>query len=169
MFFQKFVHILEHMLKWHDIWTFIVHSKHTRKKHKAVERSYIPCRLSSSSGHHWNAHCWKNGNLLPLRGLSKHIQDIHRDSTIIREKALQIAACLGTGNSTGCGLMPWYLKISVHNWTGKWAQKKLLFIDQHAACSKNTTFLRKVKCVFFPANCTSQLQPLNFGIICTFK
>jgi hypothetical protein len=45
------------------------------------------------------------------------------------------------------------------------SSKILLFIDQCAAHPKNTTFLNTNKVVFLPANCTSQLQPLDLGII----
>jgi hypothetical protein len=45
----------------------------------------------------------------------------------------------------------------------------LLFIDYSAAHLKNTTLLSKVRVVFLPANCSSQVQPLDFGIIHAFK
>jgi hypothetical protein len=47
--------------------------------------------------------------------------------------------------------------------------KILLFIDQCAAQPKNTTFLQNIKVVFLPDNCTSQLQPLDLGIIHAFS
>jgi hypothetical protein len=45
----------------------------------------------------------------------------------------------------------------------------LLFIDHCAAHPKNTTLLSKVRVVFLPANCSSQLEPLDLGIIHAFK
>jgi hypothetical protein len=42
------------------------------------------------------------------------------------------------------------------------------FIDNCAADSKNT-FLRTIKAMFFAGNCTSQLQPLDVGIIHALK
>jgi hypothetical protein len=42
--------------------------------------------------------------------------------------------------------------------------KIFLFIDHCIAHPKNTTFLSNIKVAFQPANCTSQLQPLDFGI-----
>jgi len=53
----------------------------------------------------------------------------------------------------------------------KWVLKIkriLPFIDHCAADSKNT-FLRTIKAVFFPGNCTSQLRPLDVGIIHAFE
>jgi hypothetical protein len=41
----------------------------------------------------------------------------------------------------------------------------ILFVDNCAAHSKDTSFLRNVKVVQYPANCTSTLQPLDLGII----
>jgi hypothetical protein len=48
-------------------------------------------------------------------------------------------------------------------------RKILHFIDQHAAHSKNTKLFRNIEVVFVPANCTSQLQPLDLGVIHAFK
>lgn len=45
----------------------------------------------------------------------------------------------------------------------------LMFVDNCAAHSTDTTFLKNVKIVFYPANCTSVLQPLDMGIIKSFK
>jgi hypothetical protein len=44
-------------------------------------------------------------------------------------------------------------------------RKILLSVDQCAAYPKNTTFLSNIKVVFLPANCTSQLQPLELEVI----
>jgi len=41
----------------------------------------------------------------------------------------------------------------------------ILFVDNCAAHPKDTSFLRNVKVVWYPANCTSMLQPLDLGII----
>jgi hypothetical protein len=45
----------------------------------------------------------------------------------------------------------------------------LLFIAQCSAQPKNTIFLRNIKNIFFPANCTGQLQTLDLGIIHVLK
>lgn len=47
-------------------------------------------------------------------------------------------------------------------------RKVVLFIDQCPA-HKITSQLHNVEIVFFPANCTSELQPLDLGIIQAFK
>jgi hypothetical protein len=57
--------------------------------------------------------------------------------------------------------------ISMINW-GLKIKKILLFIDQCAACL-NITFLRNIKDVFLPGNCTSQLPPLDLAVIHSFK
>jgi hypothetical protein len=51
------------------------------------------------------------------------------------------------------------------------AQNKniLLFVDNCAAHPKYTSFLRNVKVIRYPANCTSVLQPLDFGVIKCYK
>src|SRR5215510_684285 len=40
----------------------------------------------------------------------------------------------------------------------------ILFVDNCAAHPKHTPFLRNVRVVRYPANCTSALQPLDLGI-----
>ena len=45
----------------------------------------------------------------------------------------------------------------------------ILFVDNCAAHPKDTSFLRNVKVVWYPANCTSTLQPLDLGIIHSLK
>lgn len=52
---------------------------------------------------------------------------------------------------------------------GSAARKVLLFVDRCAAHPPDTSFLRNVKVVFLPPNCTSRLQPLDFGIIHALK
>jgi hypothetical protein len=47
-------------------------------------------------------------------------------------------------------------------------RKIVLFMDQCPAHPVNLE-LRNIKLIFFPANCTSQLQPLDLGIIHAFK
>jgi hypothetical protein len=48
-------------------------------------------------------------------------------------------------------------------------QKNHSFLDNCAAHPKDTPFLLNVRVIRFPANCTSALQPLNLGIIHSFK
>jgi hypothetical protein len=45
----------------------------------------------------------------------------------------------------------------------------LLFLDQCSAHPQDTSYLKNVKVVFFPPYCTSILQPLDQGIIRSFK
>jgi hypothetical protein len=45
----------------------------------------------------------------------------------------------------------------------------LLFVDNCAAHPKNTSFLRNVKVIQYPANCTSVLQPLDLGVMKCYK
>jgi hypothetical protein len=45
----------------------------------------------------------------------------------------------------------------------------LLFVDNCAAHAKYTLFLRNVKVIQYPANCTSVLQPLDLGVIKCYK
>ena len=45
----------------------------------------------------------------------------------------------------------------------------LLFVDNCAAHPKYTPFLRNIKVVRYPTNCTSTLQPLDLGIIHSLK
>jgi hypothetical protein len=48
-------------------------------------------------------------------------------------------------------------------------RKTLLFIDKCPAHHPDTAFLHNIKVVFFPASCTSHLQPLDLGIIHSMK
>jgi hypothetical protein len=48
-------------------------------------------------------------------------------------------------------------------------RKVLLFVDKCPAHPPDTTFLKNVKFVFLPANCTSRLQPLDLGVIHCLK
>jgi hypothetical protein len=48
-------------------------------------------------------------------------------------------------------------------------RKILLFLDQCAAHPQDASYLKNVKVVFFTPNCTSILQPLDQGIIRSFK
>jgi hypothetical protein len=52
---------------------------------------------------------------------------------------------------------------------GAEGRKILLFVDNCAAYLQDMTFLRNVKVIQYPANCTSVLQPLDLGIIKYFK
>ena len=45
----------------------------------------------------------------------------------------------------------------------------LLFIDQCTAHPVDTDFLENIKVIFFPANCTSVLQPCDLGLIKNLK
>src|SRR5215510_2258344 len=45
----------------------------------------------------------------------------------------------------------------------------ILFVDNCAAHPNDTPFLRNVRVVQYPANCTSTLQPLDLGIIHSLK
>lgn len=48
-------------------------------------------------------------------------------------------------------------------------RKILLFMDQCPSHPPDTGFLKNVEVIFFPANCTSHVQPLDLGIIKNFK
>jgi hypothetical protein len=48
-------------------------------------------------------------------------------------------------------------------------RKILLFVDNCATLSPDTSSLRSVKVVFYPTNCTSVVQPHDFGLIKCFK
>jgi hypothetical protein len=45
----------------------------------------------------------------------------------------------------------------------------LLFVDNCAAHPKYTTFLRNLKVIWYPENCTGVLQPFNLGVIKCYK
>jgi hypothetical protein len=45
----------------------------------------------------------------------------------------------------------------------------LLFVDNCATHPKDTSFLRNVKVIRYPANCTRVLQPLDLGVIKCYK
>ena len=45
----------------------------------------------------------------------------------------------------------------------------ILFVDNCAVHPKDTSFLRNVKVVRYPANCTSTIQPLDLGLIHSSK
>jgi hypothetical protein len=44
-------------------------------------------------------------------------------------------------------------------------RRVLLFLDKCPAHPSDTTILKNIKVIFFPANCTSRLQPLDLGMI----
>jgi hypothetical protein len=48
-------------------------------------------------------------------------------------------------------------------------RKIILIVENCAAHPKDTPFLRNVRVIRYPANCTSALQPLDLGIIHSFK
>jgi hypothetical protein len=62
----------------------------------------------------------------------------------------------------------WLLSHTTRQKTGC-KNHKNLYINHYAAHPKNLTFLRNIKIVFFPANCISQLQHLDLGIIHAFN
>lgn len=87
---------------------------------------------------------------------------------------LQCANMSGTDNNTN-NTKPWMTKILFKDWLKKVdkqmkinRKKILLFIDNCAAHTDLPT-LANVKVMFLPANTTSKLQPLDQGIIHTFK
>jgi hypothetical protein len=47
--------------------------------------------------------------------------------------------------------------------------RNILFVDNCAAHPKDTSFLRNVELIRYPANCTSVLQPLDLGVIKCYK
>jgi len=51
---------------------------------------------------------------------------------------------------------------------GKEKRKILLFMD-HCAAHPPDIKLKNIEVAFFPANCTSKLQPLDVGIIANMK
>ncbi|XP_049956940.1 tigger transposable element-derived protein 6-like [Schistocerca serialis cubense] len=52
---------------------------------------------------------------------------------------------------------------------GSAARKVLPFVDRCAAHPPDVPFLKNVKVIFLPPNCTSRLQPLDLGIIHALK
>jgi hypothetical protein len=52
---------------------------------------------------------------------------------------------------------------------GALGRKILLFADNCASNSPDASFLRNIKVVFYPSNCTSVVQPLDLGLIKCFK
>jgi hypothetical protein len=52
---------------------------------------------------------------------------------------------------------------------GALGRKILLFVDNCATHSPDTSSLRNVKVVFYTPNCTSVVQPLDLGLIKCFK
>jgi hypothetical protein len=52
---------------------------------------------------------------------------------------------------------------------GALGRKILLFVDNCAAHSPDTSSLRNVKVVFYPLKCISVVQPLELGLIKCFK
>lgn len=52
---------------------------------------------------------------------------------------------------------------------GAQGRKIILFLDNCAAHPRELSFLRNVKVIFYPPNCTSVLQPLDAGVIKCFK
>jgi hypothetical protein len=45
----------------------------------------------------------------------------------------------------------------------------LLFVDNCAAHPQDTSFLKNVKVLYYPSNCTSVLQPFDLGTIKCFR
>jgi hypothetical protein len=58
---------------------------------------------------------------------------------------------------------------SLHASMGAQNRNIFLFVDNCAAHPKYTSFLRNVKVIWYPANCTSVLQPLDLGVIKCYK
>lgn len=52
---------------------------------------------------------------------------------------------------------------------GRQGRKVVLFVDNCSAHSKDISSLKNVKVIFYPPNCTSRVQPLDLGIIHSFK
>ncbi|XP_049941629.1 tigger transposable element-derived protein 6-like [Schistocerca serialis cubense] len=52
---------------------------------------------------------------------------------------------------------------------GSVARKVLVFVDRCVAHPPDVSFLRNVKVIFLPTNCTSHLQPLDLGITHALK
>lgn len=67
-----------------------------------------------------------------------------------------------------CSLFEEFLRY-FDNKMGSQCRSVLLFLDNCAAHPRDPSFLRNVKPVFFPANTTSHLQPLDAGVIKNFK
>jgi hypothetical protein len=53
--------------------------------------------------------------------------------------------------------------------TAMFQECKKITVDNCAAHPKDTSFLRNVKVIQYPANCTSVLQPLDLGVINSYK
>jgi hypothetical protein len=52
---------------------------------------------------------------------------------------------------------------------GAQSRNILLFVDNCAAHPNDTSFVRNVKVIRYPTNCTSVLQPLDLGVIKCYK
>jgi hypothetical protein len=91
------------------------------------------------NGKYRSPHCFKNINRLPTKYEAN--TNSWMNTNIFDDYLTQLDRKLGANNC-----------------------KILLFIVHCAAHLKNTTFLSNIKVIFLPANCISQLQPLELGI-----
>ncbi|XP_049946980.1 tigger transposable element-derived protein 6-like [Schistocerca serialis cubense] len=69
-------------------------------------------------------------------------------------------------------LLTWFQQAHLREFDAKMgsaARKVLLFVDICAAHPPDVSFLRNVKVIFLPPNCTSHLKPLDLGIIHALK